>query len=412
MFGVFPLLRARCLVAVMAAGLSVLWVLGLAGVARALPSGCSSSGMTATCTFSETGGAQSWTVPPGVSSALFVVDGAAGGASADGVAGGDGGQVSAVLGSLNAGQLFTILVGGAGGAGAGGFNGGGQGSGGGGGGGFSSVSLGSTVELVAGGGGGSGAGGQAGDMGCGPLLPVGSADGMGGAGGQAGTDGSAGATFVCADELLGGGGGGNAGGDTTNPGAGGMGGTPFEGEMSDPCASLPNGTASVAPGYPGDAANGSTGGGNGFINIAGGGGGGGYVGGGQGGSPAYDACNAIGGEGGGGGGSSFGPSGASYSDGVQSGDGQVTITYTVPALALAAQLVSDSTGNGGPGQALADQASAIQTAVNNAQTATACTGISDYLGLVKAQTTKKLTTAQAAQLTADASKLATLLACT
>ena len=50
------------------------------------------------------------------------------------------------------------------------------------------------------------------------------------------------------------------------------------------------------------------------------------------------------------------------------------------------------------------------TAVNAGQTATACAGITDYLDLVKAQTGKKLTPAQANQLTTDATDLADALA--
>jgi hypothetical protein len=77
---------------------------------------------------------------------------------------------------------------------------------------------------------------------------------------------------------------------------------------------------------------------------------------------------------------------------------------------LAAQLVADSTGKG-PGKALANKATAIQTAVNAGQTATACAGITDYLGLVNAQTGKKLTPEQADQVTTDATDLADALGC-
>ena len=45
-------------------------------------------------------------------------------------------------------------------------------------------------------------------------------------------------------------------------------------------------------------------------------------------------------------------------------------------------------------------------AVNAGQTATACAGIPDYLGLVKAQTGMKRTPEQANQLTTDATDLA------
>ena len=188
-----------------------------AGTARAaLPSNCSETGGTVTCTFSETGGSQSWTVPSGLASATFVVDGAAGSPSADDLTpSGLGGQVSATMGSLTAGQVFTIEVGGAGSVnGPGGFNGGGSaGADGGAGGGFSSVSLGSTVELVAGGGGGGGMVGFSFET-CGFSNVAG---GPGGAGGQVGVDGTGGGSTSCSTETLGPGGGGNAGGDTVNP---------------------------------------------------------------------------------------------------------------------------------------------------------------------------------------------------
>ena len=50
-------------------------------------------------------------------------------------------------------------------------------------------------------------------------------------------------------------------------------------------------------------------------------------------------------------------------------------------------------------------------AVNAGQTATACAGITDYLGLVKAQTGKRLTPEQANQLRTDATDLAAALGC-
>lgn len=80
------------------------------------------------------------------------------------------------------------------------------------------------------------------------------------------------------------------------------------------------------------------------------------------------------------------------------------------ASSLAATLVNDS-DHLKPGTALVDQATAIQTAVTAGQTATACARISNFLGLVKAQTGKKLTTAQAGLLTTDADNLATALSC-
>jgi hypothetical protein len=77
---------------------------------------------------------------------------------------------------------------------------------------------------------------------------------------------------------------------------------------------------------------------------------------------------------------------------------------------LAAVLVADSSGKG-PGKALVNKARRIQTAANAGQTATACAGINGYLGLVKAQTEKKLTAAQANQLTTQATDLADTLGC-
>ena len=87
-------------------------------------------------------------------------------------------------------------------------------------------------------------------------------------------------------------------------------------------------------------------------------------------------------------------------------------TYVETTSDLATTLVADSTGIG-PGKALPNKAAAIQTAVNAnpPQTATACAGITDYLGLVKAQTGKKLTQPEAAVLTTDANNLAAALGC-
>jgi hypothetical protein len=82
----------------------------------------------------------------------------------------------------------------------------------------------------------------------------------------------------------------------------------------------------------------------------------------------------------------------------------------VSAGELAATPVSDVTGVA-PGTALSDQATTIQAAVTSGDTPTACAGITDFLGLVKAQTGKKLTTEQAGQLATDADNLAAALGC-
>lgn len=81
-----------------------------------------------------------------------------------------------------------------------------------------------------------------------------------------------------------------------------------------------------------------------------------------------------------------------------------------PGSALAATLVTAST-RVGPGKALAHQAAAIQAAVDAEDTAGACADISDYLGLVKAQTGRHLSQSTATKLTNDATSLATALGC-
>jgi hypothetical protein len=304
----------------------------LAVSAPAAPGAPLCSGGSCTVTFAETGAAQTWTVPAGVTSATFTVEGAAGGngvliGGGTAALGGLGAEVQATLG-LGSGTAVTFLVGGAGvssdGNGVAGFNGGGAGSGdgGGGGGGFSSVAFGSTVELLAGGGGGGGGYGV-------PFETV-----LGGAGGAGGGAGSAGAAGDSASDgqTLGGGGGGHAGG------AGGTGGS--AGALGGGASSCPGPPAPVA-GTSGSLASGSTGGAGapsppGTISLsAGGGGGGGEAGGGGGGSGAGDSCSASGAGGGGGGGSSYAAPGAvaTFTPAVQPGNGQVTITYSDPITA-------------------------------------------------------------------------------
>ncbi len=128
-----------------------------------------------TTTFNFTGGAQTFTVPAGVSSINITTLGAEGGAGAtggDGATGGAGGRGSRATGTLavTPGQVLTIFVGGAGGAPTAGFNGGGTGgnANSGGGGGASDVRFpgASSADriLVAGGGGGGGRAGCEGIM--------------------------------------------------------------------------------------------------------------------------------------------------------------------------------------------------------------------------------------------------------
>ena len=287
-FGHFGARRLAIAAAVTALG-SGLASVGLqsavAGPAGAdFPSNCLQSSGTVTCTFSYTGAGQTWTVPTGLTSATFDVQGAQGGGVFldDSILapGGKGGEATFTAGVIP-GTTVNLFVGGQGqtvsgypdvGPFTGGFNGGGNGiadpgmvlGAGAGGGGASDVRVGGTGlsnrTLVAGGGGGGGA--------C-----------SGSVGGEA----------------FGGGGGGLSGGngnDCFGPaGAGGnQDGTAGSGQLGIGGASQPSG----------------------------GGGGGGYYGGG-GGTIA-----------GGGGGSGFGPNGTTFQTGVRSGDGVITVSYSAP----------------------------------------------------------------------------------
>lgn len=88
----------------------------------------------------------------------------------------------------------------------------------------------------------------------------------------------------------------------------------------------------------------------------------------------------------------------------------------VPSASGLAQKVVDDTSSLKPGTALTDKATAINAAVTTIpqQTAAACADITEFLGLVKAQTGKKLTTGPngtATLLTTDANNLAATLGC-
>ncbi len=248
-------------------------------------------------TFNYTGSQQTWTVPTGVTSITVDMTGAAGGDSSDDdiptTPGGKGGRVQATL-PVTPGQTLYINVGGMGGHvcstnySDGGWNGGGGGGCatgyhiGGSGGGASDIRSGGTDLsnriIVAGAGGGGG-----GDN---DSYHSGNGGDAGSPNGLAGTDGA---------NTSGGGGG-------TWSAGGGVG---------------PRGGSGTAGGF-------GTGGLGGVIAAANGaGGGGGYYGGGGG------NCTANGTGGGGGGGSSW-TSGSSvtYTTGYQSGNGQVTISWS------------------------------------------------------------------------------------
>ncbi|MFB0630570.1 Ig-like domain-containing protein [Streptomyces sp. AB3(2024)] len=264
------------------------------------------TGSQVTCTFNYTGSADSFTVPAGVTQVGFDAKGASGGAGTSLFnPGGTGAAGAEVTGSLavTPGQTLQVNVGGAGGngtqggsPGTGGFNGGANGGGtvdgqntGGGGGGASDVRSGTfdlaSRQVTAGGGAGGGGGGGDG------------VGGGGGAGGQSGADGTAGA---------GGGGAGGGGATPTTPGAAG------------------------GNGGPGVLGTGGTGG----TSLQGGGGGGGGVYGGGGGAGEFGSA------GGGGGGSSAAPAGSTFSTGVNTGNGIVILTYTLPRAVVVTTLTS------------------------------------------------------------------------
>lgn len=256
-----------------------------------LLSGFFASNAQTTQTFSYTGSVQTFTVPACVTSITVDVIGAQGGGGNNGSLGNNGGLGGRVQGTVpvTPGDILYIYVGGkgtdaqAGGIpGTSGYNGGGNGAGiwsqyaGGGGGGGSDVRLNGTTlnnRIVVGGGGGGGS------YDC--TFPQ---DRGGNGGGLVGENG-----YHC-----------------VNP-------PPTGGTQSA------GGNGEIYPGY-GSGTNGAFGvGGNGGNPSAGGGGGGGWYGGGG------------GSWGGGGGGSSYTSgsfTGVTHTQGYQTGNGQIVITYT------------------------------------------------------------------------------------
>jgi hypothetical protein len=270
---------------------------------------CMSCYMPGNQAFGFTGGAQSWTVPCGVTSVSLTVGGAAGAINAGGdIAGGLGGSATGTL-SVSAGQVLQIFVGGAGSGTSGGWNGGGAGGvaagagcSGGGGGGASDVrtspyGLADRVIVAGGGGGGGGdrratLGPGGGGGGGGGYFGGGGGESYGGNGGGGGAA-AAGGAGGCGAECSGAGG---ACGIAGSQGSGGSG-----------AAVIANNQTATQLGGGGGAGGGLTAGtgatgGPCVTNFAGGGGGGGsaYVG---------------------------GVSGGTTSSGVQAGNGQVTLKW-------------------------------------------------------------------------------------
>lgn len=268
------------------------------GTATILPFSNQNYVVSKTVTFGFNGGFQSWTVPAGVTSIQVDVTGAGGGLNSDESSyparAGYGGRVQATL-TVVPGQVLGMFVGGKGGdgtsgsGGAGGFNGGGNGA------------LG--FGLAGGGGGG------ATDI---SLSPFTFADRIVAAGGGAG----AGLNCTTPDFSRGGDGG-NLNGEDGNAvctGGNGFGGTQVAGGAGGVCGGCPGATGILgAFGFGGDAGSGSAGSGAGAGWY---GGGGGQWDGGGGGSSYTDATLA---------------SSVVMTRGINTGDGQVTITYSIPS---------------------------------------------------------------------------------
>jgi uncharacterized repeat protein (TIGR01451 family) len=345
---------------------SLLTAVGLAtigiftGVVSAAPARAATACVTVrglvTCTFTYTGGMQSWTVPDDAAGLpiQIAVTGQSGQLSIYGGLTAAGGRGAVASGSfaLAAGTTLNVLVPGGGSPGVSGFGGGGAGGAitssgtlvgfSGAGGGMAQVSLGTKALVTAGGGGGGGASGA--------LNEGGTSYYPGGAGGNAGLlagSGSSGAPAPPIDTLIvtggGGGHGGSAGSSTGGtPGAGGVGGAlkPLtQGSWPD-CNSL-KGADGQAGGSPSAAFGGSGPASIGGSGLPGGAGGGGWAGGGAGGQGGAGYClssYSFGPGGGGGGGASHadasviaGTAASSISTRGFDDGGQVQISYRLQA---------------------------------------------------------------------------------
>jgi hypothetical protein len=236
--------------------------------------------------FSYTGAQQTWVVPGGVTSVTITATGARGGN-----AGGLGARATGTY-AVTPGETLYIYVGGRGGQPAGGFNGGGSGG---------------SDTLGNGGGGGGASDVREGGSALANRIIV-----AGGGGGKSG--------------------GGNAGGDGGTPDGTTGGGSGYSGQGATISAGGAGGAGDETGGQAGTQAGGGSGGGVFYAGYGGGGGGGGYYGGGGGGD-AYD-YNGLAGGGGGGSSNTLAGTGASYTAGVGTGDGEVVISYvgdsTVP----------------------------------------------------------------------------------
>lgn len=290
-----------------------------------------------TVDFTDTSQLTMFTVPAGVTSLSFGVEGAAGRPGGGGAAGGTGAYVLGDL-AVTPGQQLWIKVGGLdqGGAGFNSFDAATESVGGNGGGASdirtSEADL-ATRVVVAGGGGGGGGGGQG--------------LGVEGGGGGGGNGNAGGTTGTNASDMTGGGGGGAGG--LASGGSAGSAGSLFGSAGTG--GSLHDGGGGGERGFSGGGAGGN-----------GGGGGDGYYGGGGGGGGGSGCCpDRTAGGGGGGGGSNFAGTGVSnftqfLGDG---GDGHVSLFFPDPAEFLATPSSKDY-GTTAPGSATDFQAFVIK----------------------------------------------------
>ena len=311
--------------------------------ALAVPSGGCVVGALTMCRFDYTGAPEAWVVPAGVTSGFFQVLGAQGGSFPGqvtdwpGGSGGLGGGVGATV-ALTPGATLNMRVGGKGDDGfftfdfftgtmtaAGGFNGGGT----------NTTTCTDCRTFLGGAGGGSSDVRTSADGLADRLLAAGGGGGAGiGAAFPANDPGDGGGSATAAKSVLATCSGGAAG-TFVGPGAAGSG-------------------AQCTPGSPG--ALGGLNGGDG-VSVGGvfmGAGGGGYFGGGAG-AFSTGSCLCVLIASGGGGGSDFpnplsppaGISNLSVMDGVQSGNGFITVTYATPTAVALASASAARTAKGG-----------------------------------------------------------------
>lgn len=99
-----------------------------------------------------------------------------------------------------------------------------------------------------------------------------------------------------------------------------------------------------------------------------------------------------------------------FETGFRSGNGLVTISYTTPVNDQLSTLLAAVTGVGS-GKSLAHKVKQVQAYVAANNQPAACSTLNDFTNLVKTQTGKKRTAAQATSFIAQASAIKTTLGC-